>query len=108
MWMMLQASKPSDFVLATGEAHTVQEFVELAFDHARLDWKEYVQIDNRYFRPTEIDVLLGDASKAGKELGWHPRVRFHELVKRMVDADIQMLDARLSGDLERQASAATD
>ncbi len=108
MWMMLQASEPSDYVIATGETHTVQEFVEVAFDHAHLDWKQYVKIDSRYFRPTEVDMLIGDASKAIRELGWQPRVKFHELVKKMVDADSQMLETRLNGDFERQAIAASD
>ena len=108
MWLMMQASNPSDFVIATGETHTVQEFVEEAFGHANLDWRKYVKCDRRYFRPTEIDVLLGDASKASKELGWRPRVKFHELVSKMVDADCQMLATRLNGDCERQALAVSD
>jgi GDPmannose 4,6-dehydratase len=108
MWMMLQTSEPSDYVIATGETHTVREFVELAFDHVHLDWKKYVVVDQRYLRPTEIDVLLGDASRAHKKLGWQPRVKFHQLVKLMVDADCRMLEAKLSGDFERQTLAASD
>jgi GDPmannose 4,6-dehydratase len=90
MWRMLQHSEPDDFVLATGETHSVQEFVELAFGHAGLDWKKHVKIDPRYFRPTEVDVLLGDASKAKRVLGWEPTVRFAEIVRRMVDADLEL------------------
>jgi GDPmannose 4,6-dehydratase len=86
-WMMLQAKKPDDYVLATGETHSVQEFLEEAFGYAGLDWKKYVKQDARYFRPAEVDLLLGDPSKAKRELGWEPKVKFKELVKMMVDAD---------------------
>ncbi len=89
MWLMLQQDKPDDFVIATGETHTVQEFVESAFSHVGLDWKQYVKIDPRYFRPTEVDLLIGDASKAKKILGWTPQVKFKELVRMMVDHDLQ-------------------
>jgi GDPmannose 4,6-dehydratase len=86
-WLMLQQDRPDDYVLATGETHSVQEFLEEAFTYAELDWRDYVRIDPRYFRPAEVDLLIGDASKAKRELGWEPRVRFQELVRMMVDAD---------------------
>jgi GDPmannose 4,6-dehydratase len=91
MWRILQHDRGDDFVLATGEAHTVSEFAEAAFAHANLDWKEFVKHDPRYERPAEVDVLLGDASKAKKIIGWEPKVRFHELVRIMVDADMALL-----------------
>jgi GDPmannose 4,6-dehydratase len=86
-WKMLQADEPDDFVLATGETHSVAEFLAEAFGHADLDWRDYVQIDERYYRPAEVDVLIGDYSKAKAKLGWEPNVRFKELVRMMVDAD---------------------
>jgi GDPmannose 4,6-dehydratase len=86
-WRMLQLDEPDDFVLATGEAHSVQEFLDAAFGHAGLDWKQYVKIDERYFRPAEVDILIGDYSKAKAAFGWEPTVRFDELVQMMVDAD---------------------
>lgn len=89
MWMMLQQDKPDDFVVATGEAHSVLEFVERAFEHAGLEWKRYVETDSRYFRPTEVDYLQGDATKAKRALGWRPRVDFDSLVKMMVDSDAE-------------------
>jgi GDPmannose 4,6-dehydratase len=88
MWRMLQADEPDDFVIATGEAHTVREFCELAFGHVGLDWERYVKVDPRYFRPAEVDHLLGDPAKATRVLGWTPQVSFPELVRRMVDADL--------------------
>ena len=87
MWRMLQQDTPDDYVIATGEAHSVQEFCELAFDHVGLDWERYVRIDERYLRPSEVDYLLGDASKARAHLGWIPTMPFPHLVSRMVDAD---------------------
>jgi GDPmannose 4,6-dehydratase len=86
-WQMLQVDEPDDFVLATGETHSVAEFLAEAFGHAGLDWRDYVQIDERYYRPAEVDVLIGDYSKAKEKLGWEPKVRFAELVQMMVDAD---------------------
>ena len=86
-WQMLQVDEPDDFVLATGETHSVAEFLAEAFGHADLDWRDYVQIDERYYRPAEVDVLIGDYSKAKEKLGWEPKVRFKELVHMMVDAD---------------------
>jgi GDPmannose 4,6-dehydratase len=91
MWRILQLGEGDDFVLATGEAHTVREFVEAAFAHAGLDWKEFVKHDARYERPAEVDLLVGNASKAKKMLGWEPKVRFRELVRIMVDADMDLL-----------------
>jgi GDPmannose 4,6-dehydratase len=92
MWLMLQQDKPDDYVVATGISHTVREFVEAAFSRAGLDWSEHVEIDPRYLRPTEVDALRGDAGKAGKTLGWKPRVSFRELVEMMVDHDIQLAE----------------
>lgn len=97
MWLMLQQTKPDDYVIATGETHSVKEFLEAAFDHAQLDYKKFVKIDPKYFRPAEVDLLIGDASKAQKKLGWKPKVTFKELVKIMVDADIKELEDKLSG-----------
>jgi GDPmannose 4,6-dehydratase len=91
MWRMLQADEPDDFVIATGEAHTVREFCELAFGHVGLDWEKYVEVDPRYFRPAEVDYLLGDPSKAQRVLGWKPALSFPELVTLMVDEDVRRL-----------------
>jgi len=92
MWLMLQQDNPEDYVIATGETHSVKEFLDEAFEYKGLDWKNYVQIDKRYFRPLEVEFLLGDASKAKRKLNWEPKVRFKELVKIMVDADIRNLE----------------
>jgi GDPmannose 4,6-dehydratase len=86
-WRMLQADEPDDYVLATNETHTVQEFLEEAFGYVDLNWRDYVKIDPRYFRPSEVDLLIGDYSKAKAKLGWEPTVRFPELVRMMVDGD---------------------
>jgi GDPmannose 4,6-dehydratase len=91
MWRMLQHDTPDDFVLATGEAHTVREFCQLAFDHVGLDWEQYVRVDERYLRPSEVDHLLGDASKAKADLGWTPTLDFNGLVRRMVESDVAAL-----------------
>jgi GDPmannose 4,6-dehydratase len=91
MWLMLQQEKPDDYVVATGETHTVREFCERAFAHVGLDYREFVKVDPQYFRPTEVDILVGDASKAERVLGWKPKVRFGDLVKRMVDADLEWM-----------------
>ena len=96
MWLMLQQEQPDDFVVATGESHTVEEFVERAFDHVGLRWQNHVEIDQRYFRPSEVDELTGDASKAKRELGWEPTVKFEELVSLMVDAEIEAADIEAS------------
>jgi GDPmannose 4,6-dehydratase len=97
MWMMLQAPEPTDYVVATGESHSVREFLEHAFSHVGLDWQAYVEIDPRYFRPAEVDALLGDATKARETLGWEPKVGFEELVRIMVDADVKTLEDQLAG-----------
>jgi len=87
MWRMLQQEQPEDFVIATGETHSVREFLDEVFGHLSLDWKKYVEVDPRYFRPAEVDLLLGDAAKARKELNWTPRVTFKALAQMMTDAD---------------------
>lgn len=97
MWLMLQQDKPSDYVIGTGETHSVKEFLIEAFKYAGLNWQEYVKIDHRYFRPLEVDSLVADASKAIKELGWEPRVTFRDLVKIMVDADMETLGLKSPG-----------
>jgi GDPmannose 4,6-dehydratase len=101
MWMMLQVKTPADYVIATGETHTVKEMLELSFDRLQLDWKKHVKIDEKYYRPTEVDLLIGDASKAKKELGWEPKVRFHELIAMMVDADLASEKEKLDGTRKR-------
>jgi GDPmannose 4,6-dehydratase len=93
MWLMLQQDAPDDYVVATGEAHSVQELVEVAFAHAGLDWEKYVGIDPRYLRPAEVDHLVGDPSKARRKLGWEPSVDFKGLVHMMVDADLARLES---------------
>ena len=105
MWRMLQHSEPGDFVIATGEMHTVREFVELAFAHVGRDWQEFVEIDPRYFRPTEVDELCGDATKAREVLGWRPQTTFRELVRLMIEADL--VEAGLDPDRYMTATATT-
>jgi len=90
MWLMLQQDQPDDFVIATGETHSVKEFVEMVFAKLNLNYKKYVSIDKRYFRPSEVDALLGDATKARKVLGWQPKVSFEKLVDMMIEADMEM------------------
>ena len=97
MWLMLQQDRPDDYVLATNETHTVKEFVQHAFAHADLDWKQFVKHDDRYERPAEVDLLIGDPTKAKKQLSWEPKVRFQELVKLMVDADLEMVRREIEG-----------
>ena len=97
MWRMLQQDQPDDFVIATGQSRTVREFCRAAFERAGLDWERHVRVDPRYFRPTEVDHLLGDASKALAQMGWRPRTGFEELVGLMVDADIALLADELAG-----------
>ena len=92
MWRMLQADEPDDFVLATGEAYTVRDFVEAAFAHVNLDWEKYVRFDERYLRPTEVDALIGDATKAREKLGWVAATHARELARIMVDADVASLN----------------
>ncbi|HLX78485.1 MAG TPA: GDP-mannose 4,6-dehydratase [Acidimicrobiales bacterium] len=91
MWLMLQQDKPDDFVVATGETHSVRELCELAFEHVGLDWEDHVKVDDQFFRPAEVDALVGDATKARTVLGWKPEVDFADLVKMMVDADLATL-----------------
>ena len=90
MWLILQQDKPDDYVIATGEMHSVREFLDEVFGHLDMDWQKYVEIDPRYFRPTEVDILLGDSSKARKVLNWQPKVTFKALAKMMTDADMEM------------------
>ena len=90
MWQMLQLDTPDDYVLATGETHSVRDFLDTAFSHVGLDWKEHVEIDSRQIRPSEVDLLLGDASKARQAFGWKPSVSFRQLVEMMVDADVDL------------------
>ena len=90
MWRMLQIPEPDDFVIATGQSYSVREFLDEAFGHAGLDWREYVELDPRYLRPTDVDFLLGDASKARERLKWAPRIGFQELVRMMVDHDMEL------------------
>jgi GDPmannose 4,6-dehydratase len=92
MWLMLNAERADDYVIATGETHSVREFIEKAFAYLDLDWQEYVEIDPKYFRPAEVDLLLGDASKAKRELGWEPKVTFDQLVKLMLDHDLKLAE----------------
>jgi len=87
---MMQAEEPDDFVIATGETHSIREFLDEAFGYLDLDWKEFVKIDPAYYRPAEVDLLLGDAGKARRALGWEPKVGFKELVKLMVDHDLEL------------------
>jgi GDPmannose 4,6-dehydratase len=91
MWSMLQQPEPDDYVIATGEAHSVRDLVETAFAHVGLEWQRHVRIDPAFVRPAEVDLLLGDAGKAREHLGWTPRVSFQELVEQMVDADLERL-----------------
>ena len=97
MWLMLQQDKPDDYVVATGETHSVKEFLEESFAHVGLDWEKYVVQDQRYMRPAEVDLLIGDPTKAEKHLGWKPKTKFKDLVKIMVEADIELLKAHREG-----------
>lgn len=97
MWLILQQEKPDDYVIATNETHSVREFLELAFGHVGLDWRKYVEIDKKYYRPAEVDLLIGDYSKAKKQLGWAPKTKFADLVKLMVDADVKLLKDHREG-----------
>jgi GDPmannose 4,6-dehydratase len=100
MWRMLQQEKPDDYVIATGESHSVREFVEEAFGYAGLDWQACIEVDPRYFRPSEVDALRGDASKARATLGWQPMTGFRDLVRLMVDADREQLARQIRGGVE--------
>ncbi len=97
MWLMLQQPEPDDYVIASGETHSVRELLDVAFGHLGLDWHQYVKIDPRYYRPTEVDLLIGDAGKAKKKLGWTPKVSFKQLVTMMVDADLEGERLKLEG-----------
>ena len=101
MWLMLQQDQPDDYVIATGETHTIREFCELAFGRVGLDWQQYVDFDKRYLRPAEVDILIGDPAKAKRALGWQPKTKFKELVELMVDADMQKLRDKLGGKVAR-------
>jgi GDPmannose 4,6-dehydratase len=92
MWLMMQAERADDYVIATGETHSIKELLTEAFGHLDLDWREYVETDPRYYRPAEVDLLLGDASKARKVLGWKPTINFRSLVRRMVDHDLKLAE----------------
>jgi len=102
MWLMLQQKQPNDYVIATGETHSVKEFLDAAFDYVNIDWKKHVEIDKNYFRPTEVDYLLGDCSKAKKDLKWKPRVKFKQLVRMMVDSDMKLIEKQLYGSVGSQ------
>ena len=97
MWRMLQRDTPEDYVICTGETHSVREFCELAFSHVDLNWEDHVVIDETFMRPAEVDLLVGDATKAADELGWVPETSFADLVRMMVDADLDLLEGRLRG-----------
>lgn len=97
MWLMLQQDHPDDYVIATGETHTVREFLDVAFGHVGLDWRPFVKIDPRYYRPTEVDLLIGDATKAMQRLGWTPKIGFRDLAIMMVEADLAMERVKLEG-----------
>ena len=100
MWKMLQLDAPEDFVIATGETHTVREFLDEAFVYAKLDPKKYVETDPRYFRPSEVDYLIGDSAKAKEKIGWAPKTTFRDLVRIMVDADRETLRRKMAGGKE--------
>jgi GDPmannose 4,6-dehydratase len=97
MWLMLQQDKPDDFVIATNETHSIKEFLDLAFTYVNLDWQKYVEFDERYLRPAEVELLIGDSTKARQQLNWEPSVTFEELVHLMVDADTKALEQQLRG-----------
>ena len=97
MWLMLQQDKPDDYVVATNETHSIREFLDLAFGHVKLDWRKHVEIDPRYYRPAEVDLLIGDYSKAKRLLGWEPKTKFADLVRLMVDADVKLLKDHREG-----------
>ena len=97
MWLMLQQDQPDDYVVATGETHSVQEFLEVVFDRLKLKWQDHVEIDQRFFRPAEVDLLIGDASKAKRQLGWAPKVKFERLAELMIEADLELAERELRG-----------
>jgi GDPmannose 4,6-dehydratase len=95
MWLMLQQDQPDDYVISSGETHSVRELCELAFGHAGLDWEQHVVVDERFIRPAEVDLLVGDSTKARTRLGWKPKVDFAGLVRMMVDADVELVEEEL-------------
>ncbi len=97
MWLMLQQDKPDDYVIATNETHSIREFLDVAFGHVGLDWKDFVEIDPRYYRPAEVELLIGDYSKAKRQLGWEPKTKFADLTRLMVDADVKLLKDHQEG-----------
>lgn len=97
IWLMLQQEQPDGYVIATGETQSIREFLEVAFRHVGLNWQDYVAIDERYYRPAEVDLLIGDPSKAIRQLGWEPKTKFDDLVKLMVDADVKLLKDHREG-----------
>jgi GDPmannose 4,6-dehydratase len=97
MWLMLQQPEPDDYVIATGETHSVREFLELSFSHVGLDWQKHVEVDPKFYRPAEVNQLVGKAEKARKKLNWSPRTKFADLVRLMVDADIELLKKQSVG-----------
>ncbi len=100
MWLMLQQEQPDDYVVATNETHSVRDFLEVAFSHVDLDWQKHVEIDPRYYRPAEVDLLIGDYSKAKEKLGWEPKVKFSDLVRLMVDSDVDLLRRHREGKIK--------
>jgi GDPmannose 4,6-dehydratase len=96
MWLMLQQETPDDYVIATGETHSVEEFADMAFSHAGLDWRDHVKVDSQFYRPSEVELLVGDASRAKKVLGWEYEVTFDDLVREMVDTDLELVKSHLS------------
>ncbi|MBU6400821.1 MAG: GDP-mannose 4,6-dehydratase [Verrucomicrobia bacterium] len=100
MWLMLQQEQPDDYIIATNETHSIREFLDAAFGAVNLDWKRHVEIDPRYYRPAEVDLLIGDYGKARRQLGWEPKTKFADLVKLMVDADIQLLKDHREGKIK--------
>ncbi len=100
-WLMLQQEKPDDYVIGTGESYSVKDFVEKAFSYVNLDWQKYVEVDTKYFRPTEVDHLQADISKAKKQLNWEPKIKLNELIKIMVDADMELIGLNPIGEGNR-------
>ncbi len=108
MWLMLQQDEPDDYVIATGKSHTVRDFLELAFDRVELDWKKFVEIDPKYFRPVEVEFLLGDPTKAKRELGWQANTDLKKLVMLMVDADMEIVGEKINGSKKRRQEISAD
>lgn len=102
MWMMLQQDEPDDYVICSGETHSVEELVQIAFDHVGLDWKEYVKIDQRFVRPAEVDLLIGDATKAKEKLGWEPKVSFSDMIQMMIENDLKMVQEEIDAGIRAE------